>query len=170
VFLQFQLEALRPLSMTTDTVAAKVAAKDLCYTMGDSFETEEERGIAFDHCVSGVLEKGKAGYWLSSDSVIHGGKADRCIQEAKIPIALRQHELEFGSGGADAYIQIARTYHLLTIVLTDRAKTDINARSFLAHGAPCFLICLVGTQYFPLIFASGNFFARTHLVRKWWVL
>jgi len=48
-------------------------------------------------------------------------KIDRCIQEDNVPIALREDKLEFGPGGSDPYMQIARCYDLLVEVLTTRS-------------------------------------------------
>jgi len=48
-------------------------------------------------------------------------KIDRCIQEDNVPIALREDKLEFGHGGSDPYMQIARCYDLLVEVLTTRS-------------------------------------------------
>ena len=49
------------------------------------------------------------------------------IQEADVPIALREDKLEFGQGGSDPYMQIARCYDLVVEVLTDHSTKDINA-------------------------------------------
>ena len=62
-----------------------------------------------------------------------------------IPIVFRKDKLEFGQGGSDPYMQIAHCYNLVVGVFTDCSTKDINASNFLTHGAPCFLICLIGT-------------------------
>jgi len=92
-----------------------------------------------------VLEKGEAECQLKSTPFGHYGKIDRCIQEADIPIALREDKLELGHEGSDAYMQISRCYDLLIRVLTALSAKNSNASNFLTHGAPCFLICLIGT-------------------------
>ena len=138
VFLRFQREISSSLP-TTETVAVQIAASELCSRMGEPFEDEASRSKAFDECVSGVLEKGEA------DCELNYGKIDRCIREANIPIALREDKLEYGHGGSDAYMKIARCYSLLVGVLTSCSGKDSNASNFLTHGAPCFLICLIGT-------------------------
>ena len=92
-------------------------------------------------------------------------KIDRCIQEDNVPIALREDKLEFGHGGSDPYMQIARCYDLVVGVLTDHSTKDINASNFLTHGAPCFLICLIGTQCCSLVLASVDLILpRVHAV------
>ena len=170
VFLRFQCEMSGSLP-TTETVAVQIAAWDLCSRMGEAFEDEASRGKAFDECVSGVLEKGEVEYPLRPTLFGHYGKIDRCIQEANVPIALREDKLEFGHGGSDAYMQIARCYDLLVGVLTTRSVKDINASNFLAHGAPCFLICLIGTWCCSLILTSVDLILpRAHVGCMWWVL
>ena len=145
VFLCFQHEISRSLP-TTETVAVQIAAWELCSRMGEAFEDEGSRSKAFDECVSGVLEKGEAERQLKPTPFSHYGKIDRCIQEAHVPIVLREDKLEFGHGGSDAYMQIARCYDLLIGVLTTHSAKNSNANNFITHGAPCFLICLIGIQ------------------------
>ena len=170
VFLRFQHEISSSLP-TTETVAVQVAASDLCCRMGEAFNNEKERSEAFDQCVSGVLEKGEAECQFKPTPFSHYGKVDRCIQEADIPIALREDKLELGYGGSDAYMQIARCYDLVVEVLTNCSVKDSNASNFLTHGAPCFLICLIGTQCCSLILASVDLILpRADVGRMWWVL
>jgi len=139
--------------------------------MGEPFEDEASRSKAFDECVSGVLEKGKVERQLKPTPFGHYGKIDRCIQEVDIPIALREDKLELGHGGSDAYMQISRCYDLLIGVLTTLSAENSNASNFLTHGAPCFLICLIGTQCCSLICASVDLIlSRADVVRMWWVL
>jgi len=171
VFRRFQFEISRSLAMMTETVAVQIAASVLCSRMGEAFEDERSRGKAFDECVSGVLEKGEADCELKPYPSGHYGKIDRCIQEANIPIALREDKLEFGHGGSDAYMKIARCYSLLVGVLTSCSAKDSNVSNFLTHGAPCFLICLIGIQCRSLIRASVDLILpRAHVGRMWWVL
>ena len=170
VFLRFQHETSSTLP-TTETVAVQIAASELCSRMGEPFEDEASRSKAFDECVSGVLEKGEAEHQLKPTPFGHYGKIDRCIQEANIPIALREDKLELGHGGSDAYMQISRCYDLLIGVLTTLSAENSNASNFLTHGAPCFLICLIGTQCCSLICASVDLIlSRADVVRMWWVL
>ena len=171
VFRSFQLEMSRPVPMTTETVAIQIAASKLCSKMGEAFENEAERGEAFDECVNGLLEKGVAEHKLQPHPASHWGTVDRCILEASIPIALREDKVEFGPGKSDAYMQIARCYDLLVDVLANNSAKDPNASNFLGHGAPCFLICLIGTQCCSLISASADLILpRAHVVCMWWVL
>ena len=172
VFLQFQHEISRPLP-TTETVAVQIAASELCARMGEAFEDETSRGKAFDECVNGVLKKGVVERYLKPTLLGRCGKVDRCIEEANIPIALREDKLEFGHGGSDAYMKIARCYDLVVEVLTDNSTKDSNsnASNFLTHGAPCFLICLIGTWRCSLILASVDLIPpRAHVGHMWWVL
>ena len=120
IFLRFQHEIPRPLS-TTATVAVEIAAWNLCSRMGGAFEDEGSRGKAFDECVSGVLEKGETDCELKAHLLNHYGKIDRCIQEADVLIVLCEDKLEFGHGGSDPYMQIARCYDLLVEFLTTRS-------------------------------------------------
>jgi len=139
--------------------------------MGGAFEDVSLHGEVFDECVSGVLEKGETDCKLKPHPLSHYSKIDRCIQEADVPIALHEDKLEFGQGGSDPYMQIARCYDLVVGVLTDRSTKDINAINFLTHGAPCFLICLIGTWCPSLILASVDLILpRAHVVCMWWVL
>jgi len=89
--------------------------------MGGAFEDEGSRGKAFDECVSGVLEKGETDCELKAHLLNHYGKIDRCIQEADVLIVLCEDKLEFGHGGSDPYMQIARCYDLLVEFLTTRS-------------------------------------------------
>jgi len=139
--------------------------------MGEAFEDERSRSEAFDECVSGVLEKGVVEDYLRSSPFGRCGKVDRCIQKANIPIALREDKLEFGHGGSDAYMKIACCYDLVVEVLTSCSAKDSNASNFLTHGAPCFLICLIGIQCRSLILASVDLILpRAHVGCMWWVL
>ena len=98
------------------------------------------------------------------------GKIDQCIREANIPILLREDKLEFGLGGPDAYMQLARCYDLAVGVLTSSIEIDSNANNYLTHGAPCFLICLMGIQCCLLILTSVDvILPRTHVVCMWWI-
>ena len=170
VFLHFQHEISRPLP-ATETVAVQIAALELCSRMGEPFEDEASRSKAFDECVSGVLEKGEVGCQLKPYPSGHHGKIDQCIREANIPIALREDKLEYGHGGSDAYMKIACCYNLLVGVLTSCSAKDSNASNFLTHGAPCFLICLIGTQHCSLVLASIDLIPpRADVDRMWWVL
>ena len=86
-------------------------------------------------------------------------------------IALREDKLEYGHGGSDAYMKIACCYNLLVGVLTSCSAKDSNASNFLTHGAPCFLICLIGTQHCSLVLASIDLIPpRADVDRMWWVL
>ena len=170
VFLRFQHEISSPLP-TTETVAVQIAASELCSRMGEPFEDEASRSKAFDECVSGVLEKGEAEHQLKPTPFGHYGKIDRCIQEADIPIALREDKLDLGHGGSDVYMQISCCYDLLVGVLITLSAENSNASNFLAHGAPCFLICLIGTQCCSLILASIDLILpRANVDRMRWVL
>ena len=124
--------------------------------MGGAFEDKTSCGKVFDECVSGILEKGETDCELKPHPLSHYSKIDWCIQEADVPIALRKDKLEFGQGGSDPYMQISRCYDLVVEVLTDCSTKDsnLNASNFLTHGAPCFLICLIGTWRPSLILAS----------------
>ena len=169
VFLHFQREISRPLP-TTETVAVQIAASVLCSRMGEAFEDETSRGEAFDECVSNILEKGVVERYLRSTPFGRCSKVYRCIQEANIPIAIREDKLEFGHGGSDAYMKIARCYDLIVGVLTSCSAKDSNASNFLTHGAPCFLICLIGIQRRSLILASVDLILpRAYVGRMWWV-
>ena len=98
------------------------------------------------------------------------GKIGQCIREANIPILLREDKLEFGLGGPDAYMQLARCYDLVVGVLTNSIEIDSNANNYLTHGAPCFLICLMGIQCCLLVLTSVDvILPRTHVVRMWWI-
>ena len=119
-FEQFTRLVRQPLPMT-ETVAVQIAAWELCSRMGGAFEDEGSRGKAFDECVSGILEKGETDCELKAHLLNHYGKIDRCIQEADVPIALREDKLEFGHGGSDPYMQIAHCYDFLVKVLTTRS-------------------------------------------------
>jgi len=90
--------------MTTETVAVQIAASKLCLRMGEAFKNEAGRGEAFDECVNGVLDKGEAECKFQPYPTSHYGTIKRCIQEANIPIALREDKLEFGLGGPDGYM------------------------------------------------------------------
>ena len=169
VFLHFQREISRPLP-TTETVAVQIAASVLCSRMGEAFEDETSRSEAFDECVSNILEKGVVERYLRSTPFGRCGKVYRCIREANIPIAIREDKLEFGHGGSDAYMKIARCYDLIVGVLTSCSAKDSNASNFLTHGAPCFLICLIGIQRRSLILASVDLILpRAYVGRMWWV-
>jgi len=170
VFRQFHYESSSPLPTTTETVAVQIAASKLCLRMGEAFKNEAERGEVFDECVNGILEKGEAECKFQPHPTSHYGKIDRCIREANIPILLREDKQEFGLGGPDAYMQLARCYDLVVGVLTNSIEIDSDANNYLTHGAPCFLICLMGTQCSLLILTSVDVISpRTHVVRMWWI-
>jgi len=103
VFCCFQLEASRSFPTTTESVAVQIAASELCVRMGEAFEDEKKRSLAFDECVNGVLESEVAEFKLQPDPISH---IDWCIQEANVLIALCEDKAELGLGGSDAYMQI----------------------------------------------------------------
>jgi len=171
VFRCFQHKMSRSVPMMTKTVAVQIAASKLCSKMGEAFKNEAECGGAFDECVNGVLEKGVVEHKLQPHPASHWGTVDWCILEANIPIALCEDKVEFGLRKPDAYMQIAHCYDLLVDVLANNSAKDPNASNFLGHGAPCFLIYLIGTQCRSLILASADsILPRAHVVRMWWVL
>lgn len=106
---------------------------------------------------------------MQPKSSIYHGKVDRVILEGNVVIALREDKWEAGHGEADVYMQIARDYDLLVQVLLE--STEAAAINFLSHGAPCFLICVLGTHCRLLIFAFIILFLpRTYVIRLWWIL
>jgi len=148
VFCQFQCKTsvLLPNDLATaEAVAARIAASRLCLEMADEFQKEDERGEAFDSCVADLLGEMERQHILRPKSAIHHGRVDRCIKEHGIVIAIRKDKVESRCGGCDAYMQIAADYHFLVRVLTDRAETNPEADKFLSNGAPCFLVCVLGT-------------------------
>jgi len=47
-------------------------------------------------------------------------------------------------------MQLARCYDLVVGVLTSSIEIDSNANNYLTYGAPCFLICLMGSSRLAL--------------------
>ena len=153
VFRQFLCDTSHRLaeSMTTDeAVAARVAAAKLRYLMGDSFENKNERSKALGYCVSGIFPTStvETQYILTKDS--NYNQVDRAILEGGIAVALREDKLEPDSGDSDVYMQIARDYDLFVKILLEKADVSVEtaeakkAQNFIDHGAPCFLICVLG--------------------------
>jgi len=67
------------------------------------------------------------------------------------------------------YMQIARDYDLFVRMLIE--STETAAINFLSHGAPCFLICVLGTYYCILIIALTVLsWPKTHVIHMWWIL
>ena len=152
VFHQFQCETsvLLPNHLATaEAVAARIAASRLCLEMAGEFQKEDERGEAFDSCVTDLLGEMEKQRILGPKPATHYGRVDRCIKERGIVIAIREDKAETGCGGGDVYMQIAADYHFLVRVLAGRAETDTEADNFLRNGAPCFLICVMGMYTVP---------------------
>jgi len=137
--------------MPAEVLAAHIAASRLCHDMGDSFKHERKRSKVFDSCVVGLFEKWDKEYVLQPEKSRCFGEADRVILEDDVVITIREDKWEAGHGGSDVYMQIARDYDLLVRVLVE--STETAAINFLSHGAPCFLICVLGTYYCILIIA-----------------
>ena len=177
VFRKFQCEnsVLLPNPMITvepmpaEVLAAHIAASRLCHDMGDSFKNERKRSVAFDSCVVGLFEKWNKEHVLQPEKSRCFGKADQVILEDNVVIAIREGKWKAGHGGSDVYMQIARDYDLLVRVLVE--STETAAINFLSHGAPCFLICVLGTYCCILIIALIVLsLPRTHVIRMWWIL
>jgi len=155
--------------MPAEVSAAHIAASRLCHDMGDSFKNERKRSKVFDSCVVGLFEKWDKEHVLQPEKSRCFGKADRVILEDNVVIAIRESKWEVGHEGSDVYMQISRDYDLLVRVLVE--STETAAINFLSHGAPCFLICVLGTYccilIIALIFLS---LPRTHVIRMWWIL
>jgi len=155
--------------MPAEVLAAHIAASRLCHDMGDSFKNERKRSKVFDSCVVGLFEKWDKEHVLQPEKSRCFGKADRVILEDNVVIAIRESKWEAGHEGSDVYMQISWDYDLLVRVLVE--STETAAINFLSHGAPCFLICVLGTYccilIIALIFLS---LPRTHVIRMWWIL
>jgi len=157
VFLQFQCEMLVLLPhdlVMAETMATCTAASKLCLKMGSKFKTENDCGKAFNSCIAGLLEKIEKEVILSPKSFIHYGKVDRYIKECGIVIAIREDKVESAKENGNLYMQITGDYHFLIGVLTNKAETDLEAKEFLSNGVPCFLICILGMDYCPLIIGN----------------
>ena len=155
--------------LPTQVLAAHIAASRLCHDMGNSFKNEHKRSVAFDSCVVGLFEKWDKEHVLQPEKSLHFGKVDRVILEDNVIIALREDKWEAGHGGSDVYMQIARDYDLFVRMLIE--STETAAINFLSHGAPCFLICVLGTYCCILIIALTVLsWPRTHVIHMWWIL
>jgi len=81
-------------------------------------------------------------------------------------IAICESKWEAGHEESNVYMQISQDYDLLVRVLVE--STETAAINFLSHGAPCFLICVLGTYccilIIALIFLS---LPRTHVIHMW---
>ena len=159
VFRTFQCESSVLLSnstataepMPTEMVAAHLAAIRLCHHMGDAFDDVHHRAKAFDACVVDLFGKWEKVLILNLESFTNYGKVNRCFRELNVPIVLREDKWEAGHGKADVYLQITYNYSLLVKALTE--STETAAINFLSHGAPCFLICVLGMHFHLLVFA-----------------
>lgn len=175
VFRTFQCESSVLLShstataepMPTEMAAAHVAAIRLCHHMGDAFEDAHHRSKAFDACVAGLFGEWKKVIIPSPES--NYGKVSRCFLEQNVAIVLREDKWEAGHGKADVYLQITHSYDLLVKVLTKSTETAyIN---LLSHGAPCFLVCVLGMHFHLLVFAFIVLLLfRAHVIHMWWIL
>ncbi|OBZ78364.1 hypothetical protein A0H81_02639 [Grifola frondosa] len=132
VFRKFRLRLNTPLPEGSAAGPALRAATVLCREMGDPFENELERSEKFDDGMTGEF------LWLDED----------------IPGTIREVKWEAGLGGGDIYLQIARRFDIAINNLRDRAKDNAKVAAFLLHGAPMFLMCLLG----PIFFVAGGFF------------
>lgn len=154
---------------TPDAMAARISASKLCYEMGDSFTSEDSRSKSFDDCISGLLPLSINQHTLKPQSDLRYGIVDRAILAEGVVIAIREDKIEPGSGESDVYMQIVRDYDLSVKML--REKDTKVAKRFLAHGAPTFLICVLGSpRFFVTKIATNNYFQRTHFICMRWIL
>lgn len=155
-------------SMSTEVVAIHLSAIGLCRYMGDSFGSAHHRGVLFDACVADLFEK-----WeqvpIHGPGYITDYSEVKCLVEQGVKIVLRQDQWEVGHGKADVYMQIAQDYDFLVKALIE--STETAAINFLSHGAPCFLICVLGMHFHLLVFAFiVLLLLRAHVIHMWWIL
>jgi len=154
--------------MPAEVLAAHIAASYLCHNMGDSFKNKHKYSVAFDSCVVGLFEKWDKEHVLQPEKSHCFGKADRVILEDNIVITICEGKWEARHGGSNVYMQIAWDYDLVRVLIE---STETAAINFLSHGAPCFLICVLGTYCCILIIALIVLpLPRTHVIHMWWIL
>lgn len=144
VFSEFLVEAETPVPDTAFN--ALRAASALCDCMGESFDNEARRSEAFDNCVKDLFPGWSADCCLRSSRDITTGKPCRVLLLAEgVPGVIREDKWEPGQTGSDIYLQNARNYELAVNALKDlRDKGDRAAIGFLSHGAPMFLVSILG--------------------------
>ncbi|KAG9044245.1 hypothetical protein FS837_008564 [Tulasnella sp. UAMH 9824] len=148
VFREFQLRATAPLPLTADAAKAMNAAYNLCYTMPDSFATEDGRSKAFDICLEPIFQRG---LWrkqvpIMPDEEVHGAQVDRIYALDGVTLIIREDNVEPGTGH-DVYMQVVRDYQLFV-----KESREQNS-GFFEQGAPVFLLCLLG----PILLICGGF-------------
>jgi hypothetical protein len=100
--------------------------------MGDAFNDEKARGMAFDKAMQNFLPV-VDGTWHFEGKEVNG-EASRVYRANGRCVIIRQDKVEMGSAG-DAYTQVARAYDLAC------ERMEING---ITPDAPVFLLCVMG--------------------------
>ena len=157
VFRQFVLD-LDPkrfgnLAGLSEVSAAKSVADSLCAVMGRPFESEATRRSTFESQTKSLFPNS----WeqecsVSSKFEAHKGKIDSCFSVNGVVCIMREDKAEPGQGNGDAYIQLSRGYQMYVTMIGEISQVDLIGednpdnleRRLLLHGAPTFLVCVIG--------------------------
>ncbi|KAF9484922.1 hypothetical protein BDN70DRAFT_989196 [Pholiota conissans] len=125
--------------------------------MGESFVYDKGRSEMFNECVKELFAgwrgqitikpETEKGGTIGSTSQIHHR------QRSGYTLLIQEDKLEQGSGG-DAYLQASRGYQLLIASYKEDSAAEDKTSTFLAMGAPMFIICVIG----PMLVVAGAFY------------
>lgn len=140
-----------------DSVALQVAGA-LCEVMGGYFQDKKARGEKFDQCVEPLLPSWRNTV-VTSKSEQTQAEPDRTLDShgghrRLFWLSIREDKVELGEAG-DAYMQNSRDYHLYVKSLQE--DPNFESVNFLKHGAPMFLLALIGR-------CTGNLLTLTSLM------
>jgi hypothetical protein len=133
VFREFTLEAAR----SEPDQKSSVLAIMMCQHMAENFDSELARTTKFNECTREFF-----GDWTTPK--FGCAQLDAALVHKGVHILLRVDKLESGSTNSCAYLQNGRSFQeYIKDLVSSRSE---EAQSFLSHGAPTFLVCVVGKQ------------------------
>ncbi|KAJ2930697.1 hypothetical protein H1R20_g6391, partial [Candolleomyces eurysporus] len=131
---------------TIPSPAGRQAGASLCETMGDSFESEDERSSVIGASLEPVVPNWRSQYRVEPYAGIVLGQIDRVL-----PLCIvREDNWESTTTQSDIYMKTSRSYEILVQELRSKGTCP----GYLAAGAPAFLMCFLG----PILLVCGGFF------------
>lgn len=136
IFARYRWLSKKTLPNTAEAKVSLRVAGELCNTMVDHFESEDDRRRAFFRATKPLFSLWTTTKEHKSQGVGMFTRTDMAILTNETTIALI--EIKNHKSGGEVYLQACRRYEIRTEELVDENPT------FLERGAPAFLLCLNG--------------------------
>ena len=141
VFAKYLSLSKGELPATREATSAVHVARELCHTMGNAFDHENDRRDAFFNAIRPLFSPWATSKEVSAQGATVSTRTDMTISANGTSMVLI--EIKNGKEG-DGYMQASRGYEVVTEELAQ------NKQKFVHHGAPMFICCLSGQSRFTL--------------------